>query len=163
MPKEGKDFIAYYNEFKDKIFNYFLYRLNFNNSVAEDLTSEVFLKAFEKFDTYDQDRPFQAWIYTIARNHLYNYYRILGREVELEDAIPILNYEASKVDINLELEKVMAEIEKMNPYHRDVLLLRYVDGLDNSEIAKVLGKDEGAVRTQIHRALNKLREGFKNI
>ena len=84
MADSNRVFLRYYNEYKDKIYTFFLYRVNFNCEQAEDLTADVFLKAFRKFDTFDRARSFQAWIYTIARNHLYNYYRQAGRELELK-------------------------------------------------------------------------------
>lgn len=158
----AKDFLGYYNEFKDKIFNYLWYRVNFNRALAEDLTSEVFIKALSSFDGFDRNRPFQAWIYKIARNHLINHYRTCNREVELEQAAH-LPETLNKLDAALEVEKLMFEIEKLEPYHRDVLLMRFVDGLTNSEIAAVLEKEEGAVRTQISRALQIIKEKFKTI
>ena len=60
----------------------------------------------------------------------------------------------------MELEKLMQEINKLEPYYRDVLILRFVDGLDNKEIAELLGKDEGTVRTQISRAMQAVKNKF---
>ncbi len=161
MGGQEKEFLKHYNEFKDKIFNYFWYRVNFDRSLAEDLTSEAFLKAFENFDSFDRDRPFQAWIYAIARNHLLNYYRTQGREVTLIEAFNDAYDPAGAIEAGLELERVMDCIKGMDPYHRDVLLLRLVDGFGNKEIADLLGKEEGAVRTQISRALHTLRKTIK--
>ena len=69
------EFQTLYWRFKDKIYNYFYYRTGFNKSVAEDLTSTVFLSALEHFDSYDKSRPFQPWIFRIAHNLLVNHYR----------------------------------------------------------------------------------------
>ena len=151
------EFIGYYDKFKDKIFTYLLYRVNFNRTIAEDLTSEIFIKAYSSWDSYDSARPFQSWIYRIAHNHLVNYYRTCNREVDLDCAQNIPSG-FKEMMIGLELETVMAEIEQLEPYHRDVLLMRFVSGLENNEIAEILGKDEGAVRTQISRALQAIRE-----
>ena len=156
MDKENKKFLNYYRQYKDKIFNYFYYRLNFNRCQAEDLCSEVFIKAFSSFDSFDDSRSFQAWIYTIARNHLINFYRTINREVKINEAE---GYEPGKeVELSLECERIIKFIMKLEPYYQEVLLLRYVDELDNQEIALVLEKDEGAVRTQISRALKELKE-----
>jgi RNA polymerase sigma-70 factor (ECF subfamily) len=62
----------------------------------------------------------------------------------------------------LEIERILSEVEKMDEYHREVLLYRFADGLDNREIAEILSKDEGAVRTQISRALEVLRGKLKD-
>ncbi len=159
---EHKEFLEYYHAFKDKIHTYFWYRVNFDQTTAEDLTSEVFIKAFRHFDTFDRERSFQAWIYKIAKNHLLNWYRVAGRELALEHAETVGHNPKTRTEAALELEQVIGEMQRLDDYHREVLLLRFVDGLDNNEIASLLDKDEGAVRTQISRALKKLREQLLN-
>ena len=159
MPKQARaDFLAYYNQYKDKIYTYFWYRVGFNQPQAEDLTSEVFIKALKNFDKYDPGRPFQAWIYKIAQNHLINHYKASGREVELAETLESPRSEKEIIETKLELERLLEKIHTLGQYHREVLLLRFVDGLDNREIADMLGKEEGAVRTQISRALEELRK-----
>jgi RNA polymerase sigma-70 factor (ECF subfamily) len=158
MGNTDKNFLRYYKSFKDKIFTYFLYRVNFNHALAEDLTSDVFLKALKHFASFDPTRSFQSWIYTIARNHLLNYYRTVYREIDLAQAEQAISNFSSHLEASLELQRVIRKIQVLDPYHRDVLLLRFVDGLSNSEIAEVLDKEEGAIRTQISRALQALRK-----
>lgn len=152
------NFIAYYQQYKDKIYGYFLYRLNFNREIAEDLTSEVFLKALKSFESFDKDRSFQSWIYTIAHNHLVNYYRTANREVELtENTFSVAN-DSKRVELGYELDLILKEINNMDTSDKEVLLMRFVDQLSNSEIATLLDREEGAIRTKISRSLAKLRE-----
>lgn len=160
MMKNSNNFLQYYNQYKDKIYNYFWYRLNFDRDTAEDLTSEVFIKAFSHFDTFEQDGSFQAWIYTIARNHLINYWQRSGREVALDnaDGLPAADTIEEKISASLEVKRVMAVISQMDQYDREVLLLKYVDGLSSKEIARTLGKNDGAIRTQLSRAVAQLKE-----
>lgn len=158
MAVNNRLFLRYYDEYKDKIYTFFLYRVNFNREQAEDLTADVFLKAFRKFDTFERARSFQAWIYTIARNHLCNYYRSQKWEVEITKAQNIGVEFKSQWEASLELERVIKYIWRLEPYYKEVLLLRFVDGLTNSEIAQMLDKEQGAVRTQVSRALQVLRE-----
>jgi len=156
-------FISHYQEFSDKIYNYFLYRVNFNQAVAEDLTSEVFLKAYEKYDTFDQERSFQAWIYTIAHNHLVNHYSHASRKPisleGLEDFIQTPN--DNHFEEKHEAGQVLQVIDNMQENDRDVLRFRFVDELDYWEIADILQKEEGAIRTQVSRSLEKLRQILK--
>lgn len=155
----AKEFLENYEKYKDKIYNYLLFRLDFNRAIAEDLTQEVFLKAFENYDTYDSDRPFQAWIYAIAKNHLKNYYRIQGREVDSKEYSDKLMFDMlSEVHAKLEWENVVCKIRALPDKYAEVLLLRFIDGLDNNEIAETLGIEEGAVRTRISRALKTINE-----
>lgn len=158
MGEPQSSFIGYYEQYKNKIFVYFLYRVNFNRTVAEDLTSEVFLKALKNFDTFDKNRSFQSWIYAIAHNHLVNHYRVANRETELLENQFVTQRELDQIDQKQELERVLGAIKKMIDSDREILLLRFVDELSNSEIASLLEKDEGAIRTKMSRALVKLRE-----
>lgn len=156
-------FLENYLRFKDKIYNYFWYRVNFSESIAEDLTQEVFLKAFDKFDTFDQEKSFQAWIYAIAKNHLKNFYRVQGREVSLEGAAQLPVDTMSKIDAKMEWERILDKINSLPDKYREVLLLRHIDGLLNDEIADFLGLSEGVVRTRICRALKIIKEESINI
>lgn len=158
MAKNEKNFVSYYNEFKNKIFAYFFYRVGFDRKLAEDLTSEVFLKAFKNFGDFNEDKPFQPWIFTISRNHLINHYKSARRETSLAEVEGFLACADEGFEEKHELERVMRIIRQMEDRDREVLLLRFSDGLNNSEIAGLLKKEEGAVRTQISRSLNKLRQ-----
>jgi len=157
MAQQKQNFTDYYNQYKDKIFNYFWYRVNFNRALAEDLTADAFLKAFKSFNGFDHNRSFQSWMYAIAKNHLLNYYRTANRETDLLTAEKMGVNELKKIENRLELERAFELINQLSEYHREVLLMRFSDGLDNREIAEILNKDEGAVRTQISRALEELR------
>jgi RNA polymerase sigma-70 factor (ECF subfamily) len=158
MSDSQNSFIGYYEQYKNKIFVYFLYRVNFNRTLAEDLTSEVFLKALKSFDGFDLARSFQSWIFAIAHNHLVNHYRVAHRETELLEDQFVTRQEIDQVDQKQELERVFTAINKMADSDREILLLRFVDQLSNTEIATLLEKDEGAVRTKMSRSLAKLRE-----
>lgn len=151
------DFISYYNQYKNKIFVYLLYRVNFDKELAEDLTSEVFLKALDNFNNFDESRSFQAWIYAIAHNHLVNYYRIANRVTNLDEDKYISKIDIDKVELTFELEQIFKVINMMEASDREVLLMRFVDQLSNTEIAELLDKEEGAIRTKMSRSLNKLR------
>jgi len=158
MLDSAASFVPYYNKYKNKVYVYLLYHVGFNRSVAEDLTSEVFLKAFQNFGTFDRGRSFQSWIYAIAHNHLVNHYRASKPEATLDQAENVGHREDSKLEARYELARVQAVIERMDVTDREILLLRYLNDLSNTEIAQTLGKDEGAVRPQISRSLLKLRQ-----
>lgn len=161
MEAKDRDYIANYDKYKDKIYTYFWYRVNFNNDIAEDLTAEVFLKAYKNFEDFDPSRSFQAWIYAIAHNHLVNHYRTANREIDLERAAVIAVDETKDLDAKFEIERIMTTIKCLDSYCREVLELRFIDQLSNSEIADLLGKDEGAIRTQISRAMQILKDKLK--
>ena len=162
MRKNKDDFIPYYNQFKDKIYNYFLYRVGFDKAVAEDLTSEVFVKAFKNFDGFDEAKKFQSWIYMIAHNHLVNHYKSAKRDVPLELMENFLQYLDKDAEEKYELERILKIIRCMEEKDKEILQLKLVDELSNQEIADILEKEEGAIRTQISRSISKLREILNN-
>jgi RNA polymerase sigma-70 factor (ECF subfamily) len=161
MSEGNNQFIDYYNQYKNKIYVYFLYRVGFNRTTAEDLTSEVFLKALKSFTNFDQTRSFQAWVYAIAHNHLVNYYRVAQREVELTEDAFSTQSDSKKIELGYELEMILKEINNLEESDREVLLMKFVDQLTNTEIAELLHKEEGTIRTKISRSLAKLRENLK--
>ena len=160
------EFTRYYEEHKKSIFNYILYRVGFNRDTAEDLTSEIFLKAFEHFDSYDRDRPFKAWIFPIAHNHLINFRTAQKPVLPLDDAIDVVKDESKNahfqdtVDHEAMMSKILTLVEKLPEAQREIVIMRYVNDLSNSEIAHATGKDEGAIRTALSRAITTLRNTF---
>jgi RNA polymerase sigma-70 factor (ECF subfamily) len=120
------------------------------------------LKAFASFD---ENQKFQSWIYAIAHNHLINHYARSGRATvpleELEDFIP--DTSDNQFEEKYEAEQVLQVIDEMADSDRDILRFRFVDELDYREIADILCKEEGAVRTQVSRSLEKLRQKLKKI
>ncbi|MFZ2310146.1 MAG: RNA polymerase sigma factor [Patescibacteria group bacterium] len=157
MSKNNQSFISYYNQFKDKIFNYLFYRTGFDRELAEDLTSEVFIKAFKSFNSFDKDKQFQSWIFTITKNHLINHYKADKKNIPIEDVEQTLSILPEDIGQALEIKSIIGIIEKMDSSDKEPLLMRYVSDLTNQEIAQILDKDEGAIRTQISRSLAKLR------
>ncbi|PJC37146.1 hypothetical protein CO046_02015 [Candidatus Peregrinibacteria bacterium CG_4_9_14_0_2_um_filter_53_11] len=164
-PSETREFLDYYEEFKNAIFSYLLYRVGYDRATAEDLTSEVFIKAYENFHRYDQTRSFKTWIFTIAHNHLINYVQSRKLTVPLNEDIKTPANEkgatfAEQTDHDMQMEQVMQLVSDLPETQRELLTMRYVNDLSNSEIAAILGKDEGAVRTALSRAVGQLRNKY---
>lgn len=156
---ELREFLKYYQAYKQKIFNYLLYRLSFDRDTAEDLTSEVFIKAYEHFDSYDETKPFQAWIYTIAHHHFISYLRQKKQTSPIEEAEhkTIPHTFVDSIDTQLTMQKVMAQMQKLPELEQTILDLRMREGLSHAEIAEIVGKKEVTVRVILSRALGTLR------
>ena len=158
-----KEFAKYYEEFKHKIYSYLYYRSGRNKDLAEDLTAEVFLKAFEKFHTYKEGSSFKSWIYAVAHNHLVDHYRKNRESVDLE---LIENVVESEMDTRVLLEKRLAVeqaeelLEYLTDEEREIVLLRYHRDLSMREIGDVVDKEEVTVRVMVHRALGKMRKKY---
>ena len=163
---DTSEFTKYYEEFKKGIFNYILYRVGFDRDTAEDLTSEIFIKAFEHFDSYDRKRPFKTWIFTIAHTHLINFRVGQKKTLPLNEAVDLVR-EGSKgelrqdsVDHDIAMSKIMSLVTDLPEAQREIVILRYVNDLSNNEIAHLIGKEEGAVRTALSRAIGTLRNTY---
>lgn len=154
------DFQDYYHQYKDKIFSFMHYRLNSNTALAEDLTSDVFLKAYEKFDTYNPEFAFSTWLYTIARNTLIDHFRKHKPTQDLEKAqeIPAKHPEASaKLDTTLKVDKVKDALEGLPEFQKDVVLLKHLEDMSTKQIAEITESTEANVRQALSRAVKKLK------
>lgn len=157
--RSHKAFIVYYEDHKDKIFNYLMHRLNANRSLCDDLFMEIFLRAYEKFHYFDPKKgSFNSWIFRIAHNHLVNYWRREKQVSSLED-IQESKLPATKAGVeegvkNHFNEKIIKSIlPHLSQIHQEMITLRYFSDLSYKEMAQVTGKKEGTIRSNISRAL----------
>lgn len=164
MPQSNdtQEFTRYYEEFKKPIYNYILYRVSFNQDLAEDLTAEIFIKAYEHMDSYDRARSFKTWIYTIAHNHLINYVTSKKDVLSLDESLEVPSTESGskfgeEVDMQMQMDVVHELIQELPAPQRELLTMRFVNDLSNTEIASVLNKEEGAIRTGLSRSISSLR------
>lgn len=163
------NYIEYYNQYKDKIFSYFYYNLRNNRELAEDLTSDTFMKWYEKIDTYDNQYNFSTWIFTIARNKLIDYYRKEKVEVSIdnEENLEIdefLKYEqdfVKKIDTEFKMEDVYLALEKIPSSQKEFIIMKYLNEFSTQEIANMSGKTEANIRKIISRWLQKLSSILK--
>jgi len=132
---------------------------------AEEVTQDVFVKVYRAAHRFNSRYRFTTWLYTIAANTCKNKLRSRGRRKNLsldrEDApvIPV-SHEASPLDAyrkNLEIGQVRNAINELPPRYREVLFLRYVEGLSYKQIAEVLGLSLGNVEARIFRGKDKIR------
>ena len=152
-----------YETHVDRIYNYIYYRTG-NQHDAEDLTERVFFRALNHIQHYhNRGLPFSAWLYRIAHNLVANWYRDTKRrkEVPLEDH----SYTISRGDLPesqliklQEVETLMAALRKLPSDRQNLLILKFVERLSNEEIAQILGRTEGAVKSLYHRTLLALRD-----
>lgn len=153
-----------YDEYFDKVNRYLRYRAR-NHWDADDLTTTVFLKAFENLDQYRQQRSFGSWIFRIAHNTYVDYLR-KKREYPMGEGQDFLEME---IDTSFEQPEAQTiSKERIQELHellhqlpidqRDVLTLRYFGELKIAEVAEVLGKTESAVKMLSYRGIQKLRQ-----
>jgi RNA polymerase sigma-70 factor (ECF subfamily) len=144
------------------IFRYLYYRTG-DTQVADDLTSEVFLRMIRSLSGYrQQDVAFQAWLFQIAHNLLNDHYRKMSvrNHVQLEENImenpP--TPPSRPVEHSLNSVTLQKALDRLSGEQRDVIVMRFITGMPISDVAQALHKSEDAVKGLQRRALANLRE-----
>ena len=155
-----------YRQHVQAIARYIAYRVP-EAQVVEDLTAEVFLRMVEGLPGYRwTGAPFEAWLYRIAHNLVANWHRDNSRRptIALEDLSQWRVPGSGPEDITALLEDRAALLEavrRLPADRQELLLLKFVDQLSNAEIAGVMGRSEGAIKSLYHRTLLVLRQDLQ--
>ena len=152
-----------YSMYLDRIYRYVFNKVN-NIMLAEDITEEVFIKAWKAIKTCQgKEQTFVPWLYRIAYNHLVDTFRKNHREVSFENLnIADDSNPQKEAEDRLEMQKVLEAVKTLPEMQKKVILLKFRDEIDNVEIGRILGKRQGAVRVLQMRALINLREKFSS-
>jgi RNA polymerase sigma-70 factor (ECF subfamily) len=157
-----------YNQNVNRIYNYIFYRVGSEHD-AEDITSRVFYRAFGHITRYeDKGVPFSAWLYRIAHNLIANWHRDRQRrkEVSLDDQPEIphrVDLPETWIEKKQEMELLLRGIRRLAPERQQLILLKFLDDLSNAEIAVIMGRTEGAIKSLYHRALIALKHEMLKI
>jgi RNA polymerase sigma-70 factor, ECF subfamily len=162
-----REFSELYRAHLRDVYSYAYYRVG-NHHDAEDLTEQTFLQAYRHFERAQREskgRPLRPWLIRIAHNLAANYYRDRSRrpQTQLEDADVLSEPHptAELVEQREELEQVLAGVGNLPDDRREALIMRFALDMDNREIARALGRSEGATKVLIHRAIRQLEENLK--
>src|SRR5215213_7057356 len=146
------------------VYSYSYYRVG-NHHDAEDLTEQTFLQAYRHFERAQREsdgRPLRPWLIRIAHNLAANYYRDRSRrpQTQLEDAAVITAPHDTEdlVEGREELAAVLSGVAELPEDRREALIMRFALDMDNKEIARALGRSEGATKVLIHRAIKQLEQ-----
>ncbi len=152
-----------YERYVAKIYNYIYYRTG-DHHEAEDLTARTFQRALAHMGKYrDRGLPFSAWLYRIAHNLVANWHRDQGRrQVMGLDEAPMTGLSRerpeSAAETNEERARLLGAIRRLPAERQQLLILKFVEQLSNAEIARIMGRTEGAIKSLYHRTLLALRE-----
>lgn len=152
-----------YQRYITRIYNYVFYRVS-NEQDAEDLTARVFIRALNHIGKYD-DRgvPFSAWLYRIAHNLVANWHRDNSRKkvIPLDDYMVGRNpgdAPESLAESREEEELLLESVRELPEDRQQLLFLKFVERLPNSEIGEIMNRTEGAIKSLYHRTLLTLNE-----
>jgi RNA polymerase sigma-70 factor, ECF subfamily len=166
-PELDREFTELYSAHLRDVYSYSYYRIG-NHHDAEDLTEQTFLQAYRHFArarAESNGRPLRPWLIRIAHNLAANYHRDRSRrpQTHLEDAAIISAPHGTEqiVEEREEVQAVLAGVAGLPEDRREALIMRFALGMDNREIARSLGRSEGATKVLIHRAIRQLEERLK--
>lgn len=153
-------FSEIYTLYFDKIFRFIYFKVN-HKETAEDICEEVFLKAFSGIQKLKNAQLLTAWLYQIARNLVIDHYRRDKIHIDLTEVENLLEYQ-DPTSINIDnfqsQTQLLQHLKTLTLEQQQVIMWKFFEGLDNTTIAVLLGKNEGAIRTIQHRALSKLKD-----
>ncbi len=163
---EAAAFSELYRLYADNIYRYLFFRVRLDSD-AQDLTAQVFLNAWQAIRRYrQQEVPFLVWLYAIARNLLINFNRQQRRhpQTALTDGLAgrlssheETNNPQSIAQRRAANEELVAAFERLNDEQQQVIFYRFVENWSHADLARLMGKSEGAVRAMQFRALETLR------
>ncbi len=150
-----EDLFKWLNE---PLYKYVYIRCGYNRELAEDITQDIFVKAWEKRTTFNPSKStLKNWIYVIARNYLIDTYRKKKISIKSFDE----DIYVKDLNISVEDEGVVSDIlknlDRLKEKEKEVIVLRYVQDLEIEDIAKILGKSKNTTKVMIHRAIKKLK------
>jgi len=171
MLKSKKKFSKIYDKYIEKIYRFIYLKVD-TQETAEDITSQVFIKAWKAIKKTSQKNSkrkeienVSAYLYQIARAEIANYYR--GRAKIHTVSIESFQISDSQIDLEkkqlnqAEIEELKKAISQLDDNCQNVIIWRHLDGLSYKKIAEIMEKPEGTVRMINHRALKQLREKIK--
>jgi RNA polymerase sigma-70 factor, ECF subfamily len=161
---DGQACAQLYEAYFDKIYRYIVMRVG-NETEAEDLTQQVFMKMLHSISSYKaKGVPFSSWLYRIAHNGVVDYLRQKSKKTTVDIEGLQLPYEGEDTQHRLEKEVDIAQLkaatQRLTPAQQEVLSLRFTGELSITECAAIMGKSEGAIKALQHAAVQSLRRAL---
>lgn len=164
MADSRKKFSKIYDQYINKIYRFIFLKVS-SQEIAEDLTSETFLRGWESFKSGNNIENPQAFLYRIARNLVIDHYREKGKAQFVSvDYTPVIDPKGDleeKAVLGSDLETVKAALVNLKEDYQNVIVWHYLDDLPIIEVAKLLDRSEEATRVLLHRALKSLQKELK--
>jgi RNA polymerase sigma-70 factor (ECF subfamily) len=159
--KDQRAFTELYEAYFDKIYRYVAVKIG-DRTEAEDMTQQVFLKALQSISSFNwKGVPFSAWLYRIAHNQVVDYFRKQNKRPDplYDEALAVSDSNPQQMaERNMDIEQVLSATRQLTDAQREVISLRFIGELSTAEVAKIMGKSQGAVKALQHSAILSLRK-----
>jgi RNA polymerase sigma-70 factor, ECF subfamily len=158
------EFADLYRAHLRDVYSYSYYRIG-NHHDAEDLTEQTFLQAYRHFERAQREsngRPLRPWLIRIAHNLAANYYRDRSRRpqtaIDDDTVLTAPHTTEALVEGREELQRILEGVAELPDDRREALIMRFALGMDNREIARAMGRTDGATKVLLHRATRQLEQ-----
>ena len=152
---DRETFAQLYDSYVDKVYRYIYYKVG-STTQAEDLTAQVFMKAWQARGRYRwTERPFSAWLFRIAHNLVVDHFRTSHESVPIDD-LPLFEYAGNVEELaeqHLDSEMLRDALKQLTDDQQQVILLKFIEGYNTGEVAEIMERGVTAVRALQHRAL----------
>lgn len=161
--QDKEAFSELYEEYFDKIYRYIVLKIG-DRTEAEDMTQQVFLKALKSLPGYKwKEVPFSAWLYRIAHNQVVDHFRRSGRQQSCELTEEITPDDPDdnpqhQTELKIDIQNLVKATRQLTKAQQEVIALRFSSDLPVNEVARFMGKSEGAVKALQHSAVVALRK-----
>ncbi len=164
--RDQKAFTQLYEGYFDRIYRYVALRIG-DKAEAEDMTQQVFLNALQSISSFQwKGVPFSAWLYRIAHNQVVDYLRkktkrpatLLDDSLNISDSNNKDSNPQLMTEHSLDIEQLLSATRRLTEAQREVISLRFTSELSTAEVAKIMGKSQGAVKALQHSAIVALRK-----
>jgi len=159
--RDQQAFAQLYEEHFNKIYRYVALRIG-NKTEAEDITQQVFLKALQSISSFRwRGIPFSAWLFRIAHNQVVDYLRKKTKQATVpldESTVIVISNPQLLAEQGLDIEQLLSATRRLTPTQREVISLRFAGELPIAQVAKIIGKSQGAVKALQHSAIVALRK-----
>ena len=156
-----KEFSNIYDQYIGNIYRFVFFKVSAED-IAEDITSETFLRGLKTYlQKKGEIKNVRAFLYRIANNLVIDFYRTRGQAIivsvdDYKELADLRNDLRKKAVFDSDMEMIRTALSSMRDDYQNIIILRYLDDMSISEIAHILEKENGAVRTMLHRAMKEL-------
>jgi RNA polymerase sigma-70 factor, ECF subfamily len=164
-PKLRKEFLKAYDDYADAIYRYCYFRV-YSKNIAEDLVQETFMKTWQYLMEHEKIGNIRYFLYKVSRNLIVDLKRKQSRGYMMQNSEYIFDQEDSRepeyIDIadiekKMLFDEVMVILEKISPKQKEIVLLRFVDGLAVKEIAEMFQTNSNNISVKLYKAIKKIK------
>lgn len=161
--EQQEQFIEAFNQYSDALFRHSYFRVS-NKQIALDMVQDTFTKTWLQMTRGEIIKSFQSYLYHVLNNLIIDYYRkkkSSSLDVLAEGGFDPIGSGEDDIIADAERGQLEKLLENLSPADRDVIVMRYIDGLQVKQIAKVLQDSENNISVKLHRAVKKLKSHIK--